>query len=220
HFFIGAVLMPVSYADPDSLYSSLLRNLGISTIISAVMMRYFYLRHQNILQQQAENNARIQALQARIRPHFLFNSLNTIANLVHAQPRQAEDAILDLAELFRSTMSQVERISLAQEIALVNKYLHIEALRLGERPQIHIDIPPALLNLELPPLVLQPLVENAIYHGIEPMPGGGVISIDARPQDGSVVIRIHNPVSKSAAKRHNRGNRIALENIRQRLHLH
>lgn len=198
----------------------LLRNLGISAIISAVVMRYLYIRHQNELRQQAENNAKIQVLQARIRPHFLFNSLNTIASLVHAQPRQAEEAILDLAELFRSTLSQPEKITLAQEMALVHKYLHIESLRLGPRLRIETRIPEDLMSLELPPLVLQPLVENAVYHGIEPMPEGGTVSIEAARSTGGTVVNIRNPRSSSPRHRRNTGNRMALDNIRQRLLLH
>lgn len=213
----GLVIDPVDGAAGGVL----LRNLGISAIISAVVMRYLYIRHQNELRQQAENNAKIQVLQARIRPHFLFNSLNTIASLVHAQPRQAEEAILDLAELFRSTLSQPEKITLAQEMALVHKYLHIESLRLGPRLRIETRIPEDLMSLELPPLVLQPLVENAVYHGIEPMPEGGTVSVEAaRTAAGDTVIDIRNPRSSSPRQRRNTGNRMALDNIRQRLLLH
>ncbi|HEX5056220.1 MAG TPA: histidine kinase [Gammaproteobacteria bacterium] len=197
------------------------RNLGISAIISAVVMRYLYIRHQNELRQQAENNAKIQVLQARIRPHFLFNSLNTIASLIHRQPQQAEEAILDLAELFRSTLSQPEKITLAQEMELVQKYLHIESLRLGPRLKVESRIPRELMDLELPPLVLQPLVENAVYHGIEPIPEGGTVSIEAANQAGAgTVISIRNPRSSSPRSGRNTGNRMALDNIRQRLLLH
>lgn len=214
----GFVIDPVAGAPAEGV---LLRNLGISAIISAVVMRYLYIRHQNELRQQAETNAKIQVLQARIRPHFLFNSLNTIASLVHAQPRQAEEAILDLAELFRSTLSQPEKITLAQEMALVHRYLHIESLRLGPRLRIDSRIPEELLNLELPPLVLQPLVENAVYHGIEPMADGGTVFIEAaRAEPGRIAISIRNPRSSSPRHRRNIGNRMALDNIRQRLSLH
>ncbi|HEY3487443.1 MAG TPA: histidine kinase [Gammaproteobacteria bacterium] len=206
-------------ADPSVLTHALIRNVGISAIISAVAMRYFYIRHQNELRRHAENNAKIQVLQARIRPHFLFNSLNTIASLVHQRPQQAEEAILDLAELFRATLSQPEKITLAQEIALVQKYLHIESLRLGARLQIEMQIPDELMALELPPLVLQPLVENAVYHGIEPLPNGGAVVISGwKTADGSA-ISIRNPRSRAVRSR-NPGNRMALENIRQRLQLH
>jgi two-component system sensor histidine kinase AlgZ len=198
----------------------LLRNLGISAIISAVVMRYLYIRHQNELRQQAENNAKIQVLQARIRPHFLFNSLNTIASLVHQQPQQAEEAILDLAELFRATLSQPEKITLAEEMALVQKYLHIESLRLGPRLQVETLIPDELMTMELPPLMLQPLVENAVYHGIEPLPGGGTVMVSAAKTASGSTISIRNPRSSSPHQRRNIGNRMALDNIRQRLLLH
>ncbi len=197
---------------------SLLNNLGISAIISAVVMRYLYIRHQNELRQQAENNAKIQVLQARIRPHFLFNSLNTIASLVHQQPQQAEDAILDLAELFRATLAQADKITLAEEMELVHKYLHIESLRLGPRLKIETRIPKEILTLELPPLVLQPLVENAVYHGIEPLPDGGTVLIEGARTAAGTTISIHNP--RSSAPRRGQGNRMALDNIRQRLLLH
>jgi two-component system, LytTR family, sensor histidine kinase AlgZ len=214
----GFVIDPLAGASDGSI---VLRNLGISAIISAVVMRYLYIRHQNELRRQAENNAKIQVLQARIRPHFLFNSLNTIASLVHARPRQAEEAILDLAELFRSTLSQPDKITLAQEMSLIHKYLHIESLRLGERLKVDCRIPEELAGLELPPLLLQPLVENAVYHGIEPMPDGGTVSIEAaRTGSGGIVIAVRNPRSSSPRHRRNTGNRMALDNIRQRLSLH
>lgn len=213
----GFVINPISGEGTGGI---LLRNLGISAIISAVVMRYLYIRHQNELRQHAENNAKIQILQARIRPHFLFNSLNTIASLVHQQPRQAEEAILDLAELFRSTLSQPEKITLSQEMALVHKYLHIESLRLGPRLKIRVIIPEELMALELPPLVLQPLVENAVYHGIEPLPDGGTVMIEGTRTATASIISVRNPRSNSPRQGRNPGNRMALDNIRQRLLLH
>jgi two-component system sensor histidine kinase AlgZ len=209
---------PIEFGRPV-LHEELLRNVGISAIISGVVMRYFYLRYQNQMRQDAENDARIQALQARIRPHFLFNSLNTIANLVHQQAQTAEEAILDLAELFRSTLAQPSKITLAQEMESVRRYLRIESLRLGERLKTQIELPETLLTLELPPFAVQPLVENAIYHGIEPLPGGGTISITAADNGVAVILSIRNPRIPAQAT-HSRGNRIALDNIRQRLQLH
>jgi two-component system sensor histidine kinase AlgZ len=202
-----------------SLGTALFRNGCISAIITAAVMRYFYLHHQNILRQRTENEARVQALQARIRPHFLFNSLNTIANLVHAQPDKAENAIIDLAELFRSTLADRTLISLAEELEVSRRYLGMERLRLGERLEVTWNIPVELEQAQLPALALQPLIENAIYHGIEPLPSGGNMTIFARKQGGSIEIGVSNPVSAGHRSRHSSGNQLAISNIRQRLNL-
>ena len=214
----------LALAEPDwqtyraDWWHAMLRNVCISAIITGGMLRYFYVRHQNNLRQQAENEARVQALQARIRPHFLFNCLNTIANLIHTQPNQAESAVLDLAELFRSTLSGLARISLAEEIDISRRYLNMEQLRLGERLQVQWHIPEELNQLQLPALVLQPLVENAVYHGIEPLATGGVIQIVARRVDTDMVeLCVSNPLADSGRRLQSRGNQLAVENIRQRL---
>lgn len=222
---VSHFLLDPGYGRPDPalgrFYHDLWRNIGISAIITGVLMRYFYIRHQHNLRLEAENETRIEALQSRIRPHFLFNSLNTIANLIHAKPQQAEDAILDLAELFRSTLAQPAKITLAEELELVERYLRIETLRLGERLRVEIDIASPIMQLVLPPLVLQPIVENAIYHGIEPLAEGGTVRLWAEQTGSAVVLCIRNPLGGRAGnRRHGHGNRIALDNIRQRLRLH
>lgn len=203
----------------DSLGGALFRNGCISAIITAVVMRYFYLHHQNLLRQRTENEARVQALQARIRPHFLFNSLNTIANLIHVQPNKAEDAVIDLAELFRSTLADRTIISLAEELEVSRRYLSMEHLRLGERLEVTWDIPAELEQAQLPALALQPLIENAIYHGIEPLPNGGAMTISARKRGDRVEISVSNPVAAGYRSRHSSGNQLAINNIRQRLNL-
>ena len=197
----------------------LIRNVLISAIITAGVMRYFYLRYQNTIRERTENEARVQALQARIRPHFLFNSLNTIANLIHTQPDKAEDAVVDLAELFRSTLADKVHISLAEELALSRRYLSMELLRLSDRLQIDWKIPKSLESLQLPALVLQPLIENAIYHGIEPLPNGGTITISAELTNSHVDIAVRNPVAASRPPQRSTGNHVAIQNIRQRLSL-
>lgn len=202
-----------------SLNAALFRNGCISAIITAVVMRYFYLHYQNLSRQRTENEARVQALQARIRPHFLFNSLNTIANLIHAQPHKAEDAVVDLAELFRSTLAERTLISLAEELDVSRRYLSMEQLRLGERLEVEWDIPSELEQVQLPALALQPLIENAIYHGIEPLPGGGIVTISARKQGDRVEMRVSNPIAAGYRSRHSSGNQLAINNIRQRLSL-
>jgi two-component system sensor histidine kinase AlgZ len=198
---------------------AMMRNVCISAIITAAVMRYFYLQYQSALRQRAENEARVQALQARIRPHFLFNSLNTIANLVHTQPNKAEDAIVDLAELFRSTLADRVHISLAEELEVSRRYLSMELLRLGPRLQVQWDIPVELESLQLPGLILQPLIENAIYHGIEPLPEGGVMTIAAKVLGNQIEISVSNPVSSGYRSRHSSGNHLAVANIQQRLAL-
>ena len=215
-----ALLTPGSYLAGESMLTqALIRNLSISLIVTGVMLRYFYVHHQNSLRQRGEALARIQALQARIRPHFLFNSLNTVASLVHQNPDKAEEAILDLAELFRSTLTKTSNIALSDEIDIVNRYLHIEQLRLGDRLQVKSEISDAALNVFVPALLIQPLVENAVYHGIEPLPAGGTISITAHCNQNRLVIEISNPIDLKSINRRQSGNQLALDNIRQRLAL-
>ncbi len=203
-------------ADNHALF--LLRNLALCAIVGAVLLRYFYVQHQWQRNVQREATARLQALQARIRPHFLFNSMNTIAALIRDKPDQAEVAVEDLADLFRATMVDVQRpVSLAQEIELVQRYLRIEQLRLETRLRVEWDLQDLPLQAQVPALLLQPLVENAIYHGIEPLSEGGCIRIQGRCENGMITLSVSNPLPITArAVRHN-GNRMALDNIRERL---
>ncbi len=189
----------------------------ISATVTAVALRYFYVQHQWKLNVQAEARSRIGELQARIRPHFLFNSMNTIASLARTDPVKTEQAVEDLAEVFRATLTTRDQLTLAEELELARSYLRIEALRLGERLRVdwRLEVDPEALVL--PALTLQPLVENAVYHGIEGLPDGGLITISARLQGRIVTIEITNPVPSSG--RRSGGNRIALANIRQRLQL-
>ena len=197
----------------------LLRSLTISTVIAAVVLRYLFIQHQWRMQLQAEARSRIQALQARIRPHFLFNSMNTIAALTRSQPDTAEEAIQDLAELFRASLNNsFERTTLAEELELARRYLNIETLRLGNRLRVQWDMDGVSPETRVPPLVLQPLLENAIYHGIEPLPDGGLIQVTGAVQSGMVEITITNPVPASGVG-DSEGNRIAQDNIHQRLAL-
>lgn len=205
--------------DADFHWRLLGSNLLISMIITAVAMRYFYLQHQNVQRLKAETQAKIEALQARIRPHFLFNSMNTIANLVHEDPHKAEDAVLDLSELFRSSLGKHDYVSLREEIQITQRYTNIESLRMGERLKLIWKIPRILPSLQMPSLMLQPLVENAIYHGIEPIPEGGEIHVTVDADDKQVTISITNPVPEHVPEGRRRGNQIALNNIRQRLEL-
>ena len=194
------------------------RNLAIAGIITLIALRYFYIRHQWQLQIEAESRARLRALQARIHPHFLFNTLNTIASLIPGQPNQAEQAVLDLADLLRSALTDRASIPLAEELELTRRYLAIERLRMGERLivdwQLAEDLP---LNMPLPPLVLQPLVENAIRHGLQRLPEGGTLTLRIDRQPAALCFTLANPCPKTDDPQH--GQHIAQDNIRQRLAL-
>ncbi len=196
----------------------LLRNLGISAIVSALVLRYFYVQQQWKQNMRAEAEARLQALQSRIRPHFLFNSLNTIASLTQIDPQQAEEAVENLADLFRNSMADAShQITLKEELALSRRYLEIEKLRLGERLQLRWCIDELPDDALLPRLIIQPLLENAIYHGIETTGAGGTIGIDGHRYGEEIYISISNPLSPRQDGGRREGNRIAVENIRQRL---
>jgi two-component system sensor histidine kinase AlgZ len=163
--------------------------------------------------------ARLQALQARIRPHFLFNSLNSVLSLIRSAPAKAETALEDLAELYRVLMAENRELStLSREIELTRSYQGLEALRLGERLLVTWRTANAPLDARLPALILQPLLENAIYHGVEPHADGGEVSIDIFARDHQLHIVVRNPVRSDAPAR--QGNRMALSNIRERLALH
>jgi|TARA_R110001599_G_scaffold19691_5_gene75208 two-component system sensor histidine kinase AlgZ len=188
----------------------------ISSIIASILLRYFYLQAQWKEQKQSELKARIQALQARIRPHFLFNSMNSIASLIAINPQQAEDAVLDLCSLFRATLNnQKTLIPIEEEIELCKRYLNIEALRLGERLKLDWQIKKLIKKVQIPPLTLQPLFENAIYHGIQPRIEGGTITLTCEEKNNSLSIMISNPLPESSNKHD--GNHIALDNIRSRI---
>lgn len=204
---------------PQAHWNFLLRNLIIGAIISGPVLRYFYVQHQWRRRIQAESEARLQALQSRIRPHFLFNSMNTIASLTRSQPEQAEMAVENLADLFRASLSDArQRFTLKEELQLCQRYLQIELLRLGEeRLKVvwHTDALPD--DALIPPLTLQPLLENAIYHGIELLTEGGVIEIDGQLNNKQIEISLKNPLSTSDSSTHHKGNQLAQDNIRERL---
>lgn len=198
----------------------LLRNLAISALVSGMVLRYFYVRHQWAQQIQAEAQARVQALQARIRPHFLFNSLNTIAALTSSRPELAEEVVQDLAELFRVTMRDMrEQVTLEQELNFTRSYLRIEAQRLGDRLSVDWTLKNLPLQAPVPPLVLQPLVENAVYHGIEPRADGGRVHILATYNKGVLRLEVRNPLPPQTVRPQGNGNHMALDNIRERLQL-
>ncbi|MGH8492948.1 MAG: sensor histidine kinase [Moraxellaceae bacterium] len=196
----------------------LLRNLMMGAIIVGLIMRYFYLQEQLRSKQRTELTARLQALQSRIRPHFLFNSMNIIASLIHVDPDKAEQAVEDLSELFRASLKAEGEIAMSEELELCQHYVNIETLRLGERLRVEWKLDTVPENLRIPALTLQPLIENAIYHGVEPRFEPSVVRITVNYDGENVGIIITNPVAPPTTN--TRGNRMALANIRQRLLAH
>jgi two-component system, LytTR family, sensor histidine kinase AlgZ len=195
-----------------------LRNLWIALVVTGLALRYFYVAQQWRQSVELRAAARVHALQARIRPHFLFNSMNTIAALTRSNPPRAEAAVQDLADLFRATLSDKrDTITLAEEIEVARTYQRMEQLRLGDRLHVdwHTDELPA--NALVPGLMIQPLLENAIYHGVEPRPEGGTVTISGEVNAGQVTIVVRNPIGQGVSFRD--GNRLALANIRERLSL-
>jgi len=194
-----------------------LENAVISAIVTALALRYFYVSAEWQRNVRAEAQARVQALQARIRPHFLFNSMNTIASLTRSDAVAAERAVEDLAELFRATLAQRPMLTLAEELEFVASYLRIESLRLGSRLAVDWDLDPAAGEAHLPALSLQPLVENAVYHGIEARPEGGTIHISSKSEGQRARLRVDNPLP--TGPRREGGHHLAQDNVRQRLEL-
>jgi two-component system sensor histidine kinase AlgZ len=185
---------------------------------SAVLILLVYFRLRTISLSTAVHDARMQALQARIRPHFLFNSINAVLSIVRADPKRAETALEDMADLFRMAMADNQEMTpLRREIALSRQYLALEKLRLGERLTESWQIDESLNDAMVPPLMLQPLLENAVYHGLEPLAEGGLIEVKLYRTGHEVHLDVRNPC-KGHNGLHN-GNKMALANIRERLAL-
>lgn len=203
----------------DSHSGFLLRTLLISAIVIALAMRYLYVSSEWRRSIVLEAQARISALQALIRPHFLFNSMNTIASLTRTDPRQAEEAVEDLSDLLRANLNTArDRTSLKQELETAAIYQRIEKLRLGDRLQVRWDISGLPMRALIPSLTIQPLLENAIYHGIELLPDGGEVVVTGKQDGNDLVVSMSNPVA-SDSERSKQGNRMAMSNIRQRFEL-
>ena len=199
---------------PDASAARLARALVFAGLGAVLMLAYLRLHAKAY--SPALSEARLQALQARIRPHFLFNSLNAVLTLIRRDPRRAEQTLEDLADLFRVLMSDGRQfVRLADEVALIERYASIESLRLGDRLQMTWEVDNAPMEALLPPLVLQPLLENAIYHGVEPGTGRGEVLVRIARKGSRVHVCIANPYHAESADRH--GNRMALDNLRERL---
>ncbi|NLY12842.1 MAG: sensor histidine kinase [Gammaproteobacteria bacterium] len=195
-----------------------IRHALISLIMCALLMRYFYLQGQWRRQQQAELQARLQALQARIQPHFLFNSLNSIASLIGSDPDKAEHAVLDLSDLFRASLAKPDSLSTWQdELSLAKQYLSIEQYRLGQRLHVLWKVDSVPNDLPIPHLTVQPLLENSIIYGIQPSIQGGSIEISAHYSQGVFKLQVSNPFMPNDKTHNPRGTRLALNNIEARL---
>lgn len=205
HVWLGPVF---AWAHPAALAAS-----GLAA--GAVVFEWLQLRARALM--PALTAARLAELQARIRPHFLFNTLNTAIALVRVDPARAETLLEDLAELFRVALADARSVvTLDDEIALARRYLEIEQVRFGPRLQVEWDLDPAAGPARLPPLLLQPLLENAVRHGIEPAAGGGLVRIRTRVKRGQVQVAISNTLGGAPSQP---GHGLALDNVRERLQL-
>jgi two-component system sensor histidine kinase AlgZ len=202
--------------DAGSWPSLMLRLTGMALTVGLLALvafqNHWRARRLAVLAKQAE----LDALQARIRPHFLFNTLNTGAALVHARPGEAERLLLDLADLFRAALSGPRELPLADELALARRYLEIESLRFGPRLRLRWDLPESLPEVLVPTLSIQPLVENAIRHGIEPSAAGGAIDVCVRVDIDGVRVVVRNDLPPSGS-RPVAGHQVGLISARERI---
>ncbi|BBI98592.1 alginate O-acetyltransferase [Ferrigenium kumadai] len=213
YYYGGDLYHPIGR---DSSYFDAARYVLLSIVVCAVLLMYFRWRSQVL--SHALHDARLHVLRARIRPHFLFNTINAVLSIVRAQPKQAETALEDMSDLFRMAMAEPQDlVPLRQEILLGRQYIALEQLRMGERLQVEWQVD-AQDDALIPPLLLQPLLENAVYHGIESLPEGGSIRVELRHSGDELLIKVENPCAVREAVLHT-GNRMALQNIRERLEL-
>lgn len=193
-------------------------HLSFGILLGMFCFRYLYVREQWAQQQHSELNARIQAMQARIHPHFLFNSLNSVISLISIDPDKAEQMLLNLSRLFRASFQELKLVKLQEEIELCQRYLEIEQIRLGERLQVEwkLENKDLYSQVQIPLLTLQPLVENSIFHGVEKILTKSTISILIEILQNQINIIITNPYTQDN-KTLKKGHGIAIENVRQRL---
>ena len=211
-------LQNISTAD---VFHNLVLHLSYGVLLGAFCLRYMYIREQITRQQNSELNARVQAMQARIHPHFLFNSLNSVVSLITIDPDKAELMLINLSKLFRASLQELKMVSLKEEIALSQQYIAIEQIRLGDRLNVEWNIAQPLLleKVSIPLLTLQPLIENSIFHGVEKKIIDAKIGILVEILENQVNIVITNPFIQDRIKVRE-GHGIALENVKQRLKAH
>ncbi|MFK7730710.1 MAG: sensor histidine kinase [Pseudomonadales bacterium] len=198
--------------------------LAVVAVIGGIALRYMYLQQQVLIQGQARLQAQIHALQSRIRPHFLFNSMNIVASLISTDPKRAERVVEDISELFRASLrAGDDLVAVREEVDLCKQYISIEQLRLGDRLQVDWQLDDALMDASVPSLTLQPIIENAVYHGIQPLVNGGTVQIVGSKNGDDVSLVVSNPLPEQTEfdeKELPRGNRIALANTIARLRAH
>ena len=195
-----------------------MRSLMITGIVGALGLRYLSLKRHAELEGRLQQESKLQALQSRIRPHFLFNSLNSVAALARSDPDKAEAVLHDLADLFRVLLADARKlVPVTAEREISRQYLEVEKIRLGDRLQVKWNVGNIPRGALMPALTLQPLLENAIYHGIEPRFAGGTIKIEMWPEGETLNIMISNPLPDVQKTTRSKGNRLAQDNIRQRL---
>ena len=198
--------------------SLLIRSLMITGIIGVLGMRYLILQKRSTVDGKLQQESKLQALQSRIRPHFLFNSLNSVASLTRSDPHKAEAVLHDLADLFRVLLADARKlVPVTAEREISRQYLEVEKIRLGDRLQVKWNVSNIPRSALMPALTLQPLLENAIYHGIEPRFAGGTIKIEMWAESQTLNIMISNPLPDVQKETRSKGNKLAQENIRQRL---
>lgn len=218
-YSITREIIDPSYLSDETRGRFVLRNVTVGTLAGALMLRYLWTRWAGEQYARTEDEARYQALSARIRPHFLFNSLNSIAALISTKPAAAETMVEDLADLFRAGLAaRAQVVPIGDELELVRKFLRIEQTRLGARLGVEWDIPEAVMDLGVPMLTIQPLVENAVHHGVARMVGPATIVVRARLEDELLLLDVENPVLPADPAGHT-GSRTAVTNIAQRLRL-
>lgn len=214
-YFGGELYRPTQ---SDELAFQMLRCIVLSLSICMLTLMYFRLRAKVL--SHALSDARLQVLRARIRPHFLYNTLNAVLSILRSQPKRAEIALEDMADLFRMAMAdEQDMVPLHNEVLLSKQYLALEQLRMGERLRVDWQICDMPADALIPSLLLQPLLENAVYHGIEPLVEGGMIRVVLQRLGSSLQIVVENPCPVHSAARPHQGNKIALQNIRERLAL-
>ena len=191
------------------------RSTGILLAVGLLGLAAFHNHWRGRLNAIRAKQSELQSLQARIRPHFLFNTLNTGAALVHERPEEAERLLLDLSDLFRAALAGPRKIPLGEELGLARRYLEIEQLRFGERLQVRWELPREIPPVSVPALSIQPLVENAVRHGVERMAHGDIeIAVSTTPD--TVVVRISNPLPPPAPGGHD-GHRVGLHASQARI---
>jgi two-component system sensor histidine kinase AlgZ len=196
-------------------------NLTISAIANGLLLRYFLAKHELTQATHAELRARLQAQLARIRPHFVFNSLNIIASLTRTEPAKAEAAIEDMADLFRMMLSEDEMlVPVKNEIDVAKKYIALESLRLDSRLAVNWDVGSYPRKASMPVLTLQPILEHAIRHGVEDRTEGGALDVQLREESDMILIRVAGPSPRTKSRREDAARDRTLENIRLRLQNH